>query len=141
MFPASEHLLSLSLAVEPAGGSPLCQLGVGRTTGRCVSEGMKASTAGTLTRSVWAGQAVCVCLLVSLPMLELPVFSEGVWGGKRALRWDVGVPGWGRSEARWGPSQVEGTGMSGDHSCFAASNPGDFLWGVCPTWRSARPSS
>ena len=71
---------------------------------------MEASAAGARAhRSVRAGQAVRVCLLVSLPMLELPVFSEGVWGGKRALRWDVGV--WWGTGVRWDPSHVEGTAV------------------------------
>ena len=88
---------------------------------------MEASAAGARAhRSVRAGQAVRVCLLVSLPTLELPVFSEGVWGGKRALRWDVGV--WWGTGVRWDPSHVEGTGMSWDHGWFAASNPGHVLW-------------
>lgn len=143
MFLASEHLSCSSLVVEPVGGPPLYQLGVGRTTGRCVSEAMEASAAGARAhRSVRAGQAVRVCLLVSLPMLELPVFSEGVWGGKRALRWDVGV--WWGTGVRWDPSHVEGTGMSWDHGWFAASNPGHVLWvgaGGGPTWRSGHPLS
>ena len=73
-------------------------------------------------------------LLVSLPTLELPVFSKGVWGGTRALKWDVGV--WWGAGVRWDPSHVEGTGMSWDHGRFAASNPRHVLrcrgWGVPP---------
>lgn len=35
---------------------------------------------------------------------------------------------WGSGGAgvRWDPSHVEGTGMSWDHGCFAASNPSTF---------------
>lgn len=64
VFPASERLLSLSLAVEPAEGSPLYQLGVGRTTGRCGSEGMKASTAGTCAHQECAGWTSSLCVSV-----------------------------------------------------------------------------
>lgn len=57
---------------------------------------MKEPTTGLkLTGACWLGRAVRVLLLVSPPMLEL-CFSEGVWGGKRAWRWDVGVCGVGQ---------------------------------------------
>ena len=61
VFPASEHLLSLSLAVEPAGAHLCASWEVGRTTGRCVSEGMKGPLRGRSPGVCGLGkQSVCV---------------------------------------------------------------------------------